>query len=401
MLTQCPHCLTLFRIGPEQLKVAAGKVRCSRCNQVFNALQRLEEHPAPFLQSERTDGEDFWQDDDGGLSDTDSGSSAWQAGSTADDDGQFTRADAYPEDEEPGTDDMDASELALDTGSDFILEQDDGLETEPEYFATDTESQMSALLDQDSASTLLAEEEADEAGAEIVDFVRSEDATSDEDETPPGYDFGDSILKDEALDLEEGKPDYDSVPSFRASVDEPPQSQLPVADESVFTFEAVTEPVKRKPGSRLWLLGSFILLLLLGGQIAWQFRESLIRYDAGRQTLAVLCKVAGCRVPIRRATDKIIIQGRNLSTHPDQPDVLFMQLSMVNSAAFEQPFPKVQLSLFNDKGKLIARRTFAPDEYLPQSEQGRTMMPVAQPILVEMQLVDPGKEVTGFTFDFL
>ena len=29
------------------------------------------------------------------------------------------------------------------------------------------------------------------------------------------------------------------------------------------------------------------------------------------------------------------------------------------------------------------------------------MMPESQPIQVEMQLRDPGKEVTGYTFEFL
>ncbi len=74
---------------------------------------------------------------------------------------------------------------------------------------------------------------------------------------------------------------------------------------------------------------------------------------------------------------------------------------MVNTAAFEQPFPKLQLTLYNDTGKLIARRTFIPTEYLPAGMAVQTLMPRAQPIMVEMELADPGKEVTGFTFDFL
>lgn len=41
MYAQCPECLTFFRVKPEQLKAAHGKVRCSQCKHVFNALETL------------------------------------------------------------------------------------------------------------------------------------------------------------------------------------------------------------------------------------------------------------------------------------------------------------------------------------------------------------------------
>ena len=41
MYAQCPECLTFFRVRPEHLKAAHGKVRCSQCKHVFNALETL------------------------------------------------------------------------------------------------------------------------------------------------------------------------------------------------------------------------------------------------------------------------------------------------------------------------------------------------------------------------
>lgn len=43
MLTRCPACTTTFRVTPEQLKARAGKVRCGKCQTVFNALDSLVE----------------------------------------------------------------------------------------------------------------------------------------------------------------------------------------------------------------------------------------------------------------------------------------------------------------------------------------------------------------------
>jgi predicted Zn finger-like uncharacterized protein len=415
MLTQCPHCLTLFRIGPEQLKAATGKVRCSRCNQVFNAIQHLEDIPSSFIQTEHDDTEDFLLEKDDFQTETDTDDLRW--------DEQPPEVVAWPSkqpvtastSEETDTDDADArvkqaedteganTVSGLDVGDEsiFVLEKDDGLDTEPDYFDIGTESQMSDLLDQDTTSILTHDEERENEAAEIINFMGEEDEM-EEDEIPPGHDFGDNIQKDEAPDLEEGKPNYESVPAFRTSVDAPTLPQPPAADESIFAFEPTSEPeIKRSPANPVWIVGSIVLLLMLGSQIIWQFRDQFIQYDVGRRVVTAFCGITGCTVPIRRNTDKIIIQSRNLSTHPDVPGVLFMQLVMLNTATFEQPFPKVQLSLFNDKGKLIARRIFTPDEYLPADERGRQMMPKAQQIHVEMQLIDPGKEVTGFTFEFL
>jgi predicted Zn finger-like uncharacterized protein len=44
MQTQCPHCDTHFRITEAQINLAEGFVRCSVCNEVFNALDVASQH---------------------------------------------------------------------------------------------------------------------------------------------------------------------------------------------------------------------------------------------------------------------------------------------------------------------------------------------------------------------
>ncbi|MFZ1391729.1 MAG: zinc-ribbon and DUF3426 domain-containing protein [Dokdonella sp.] len=43
MYTQCPECLTVFKLGSAELAAAHGSVRCSHCNAIFNALPTLSE----------------------------------------------------------------------------------------------------------------------------------------------------------------------------------------------------------------------------------------------------------------------------------------------------------------------------------------------------------------------
>ncbi|HYG32865.1 MAG TPA: DUF3426 domain-containing protein, partial [Methylophilaceae bacterium] len=41
MVTSCPQCLTAFRVTEHELDAKDGKVRCGKCQHVFNALSRL------------------------------------------------------------------------------------------------------------------------------------------------------------------------------------------------------------------------------------------------------------------------------------------------------------------------------------------------------------------------
>jgi predicted Zn finger-like uncharacterized protein len=416
MLTQCPHCLTLFRLGPEQLKAADGQVRCCRCHQVFNALESLQEAPTSFTNTSIQEAEnDLESPLDSELQTTPEPVEPDTPESWETDDWLLTQEETPQTHFDPILPSPELKEESQ-TDIDEILEKDDGLEPAPDYLDIGTESQMSELLDQDSSSLLLPDSEysvheavQDEdrtESAKVVAFTgpslpqpseELEAAATEETGPFETHDFEDSILKDEAIDEELGKPDYDSVPSLR---EDETTTEPQAGDDRALRFEAVESPRPRNRLQRSWLIGCLLLLIPLSGQLAWHFRDSLIYHNAGRQTLSLVCSVAGCQVPVRRNLEQIIISGRNLSTHPEKSDTLQLQLSLINTAPFEQPFPQLTLSLFNDNGSLIARRTFTTDQYLPQENNQTQLMPRAQSVLVQIDLVDPGNEVTGFSFDF-
>ena len=49
MQTQCPHCDTKFRVTEAQLQAADGIVRCGICNEVFKAIEVVEQHQSSIL----------------------------------------------------------------------------------------------------------------------------------------------------------------------------------------------------------------------------------------------------------------------------------------------------------------------------------------------------------------
>ncbi|MEW8560809.1 MAG: DUF3426 domain-containing protein [Candidatus Thiodiazotropha sp.] len=422
MFTQCQHCLTMFRITPEQLKAADGKVRCCQCNNVFNALLSLMEAPTPFTNNDTIQGESHpalqnetpvGTDSAPASEETSSDEFVVESGLVSDSEVEKS-LDALADDQQPiqrlseeSILETDEQNSEYDSQSQYLLEQDDGLETEPDYFAGGTESQMSELLDRDSASLLLEGRRDQNKLAEVISLEAVDKDLPDSDKTEAGSEASAQQGEQEPL-TEETSPEQEPLAEETAPEQEPTpaaevelQPQPPMDEVSRFTFEEEYETPQPNKYRRYWMLGALLLLLPLGGQIAWYSRDRLVNHEAGRDILQVLCAVAGCEVPIRRNTEQIIISERALAAHPEKEEVLSLKLEMVNAAAFQQPFPKLQLSLYNDIGKLIARRTFLPREYKSEPDRNQLMMPKLKAVQVELELLDPGSEVTGFKFDFL
>ncbi len=167
------------------------------------------------------------------------------------------------------------------------------------------------------------------------------------------------------------------------------------------TFVGGRTTARRRPQTWLWGLGSALLALLLIAQFTWWIRDKAIWYPEGRFVLERLCAITGCSVPPRRAPQRITILDRDIRSDPEHPGSLLMELTMSNTADHEQPYPLIELQLFDKAQKLVAERRFKPEVYLGDSRRAKGMMPIELPVHIEMRLVDPGEEVTGFRFDFL
>jgi predicted Zn finger-like uncharacterized protein len=391
MYTQCPHCQTLFRIRSEQLKIAAGRVRCCQCHQIFNALDSLQETPAdhgtkPSLPT-------------GNENETD-----WVPLSAAD----SLNQDSLNLEWEQQYDAANVKEGLEDSDLQAFQEQDDGLEPEPDYLASSTQSQMSPLLDSDSSPELRLEEaplDDSELNTPTEQQARPAAGATPAAVAAPHTEQGGESEDSEAL-FKPRPQDREQAPAVLSSYtrklkgtdSDPDTTTLATAQYSIDQmFEK--EPVNF--AAIAWGLGSLVLALTLFLQLAWHYRDQVIHKALGRQLLTQLCSVLDCTVPQRRDTQKILVEYRDLRIHPEIPDALQLRLQMVNQAGFAQPYPNLHLSLFNDEERLIADRIFLPSEYLPKTAVGQNLMGSSQALRVNLELKDPGKEVTGFKFEFL
>lgn len=147
-----------------------------------------------------------------------------------------------------------------------------------------------------------------------------------------------------------------------------------------------------------WSAGIALMVLLFIGQFSYFERADLARHAALRPWLEFVCGLAGCDIPLMRDRDSIRFVARHVADHPRAPDALLVTLTLVNDAAFPQPFPRLQLSFYDLDNQLIAQRVFEPGEYLPPGIDEPQGMKPGAPVTATLALADPGSEAVNFAF---
>ena len=263
MYTQCPECLTIFKLGAAELAAAHGSVRCSHCNALFNALPSLSEQ----LPAE-----------------------------------PIGRLDRHAEQLSP-------PQLGL------------------PVFRPHRGTQGTLFLDPD-------------------DRPRAHERTAS-----------------------------------------PPQ------------FTRTHKPVPSR-GNGIWIFGSFLLLVLLAGEIAWAERSLWINDSSLRPWIADACARIGCQVPLHKDDDLLQLASRDIRPHPSVPGALIISATLQNAGDFAQPFPVVAITLSDLDEQRIAMRRFQPREYISDARAlANGLAPSAKAALV-FEVADPGKNAVAFEFRF-
>ncbi len=149
--------------------------------------------------------------------------------------------------------------------------------------------------------------------------------------------------------------------------------------------------------------GLAIILLIATGmlQYAYYDRLKLVQYSELRPWLGLLCKYAKCDLPDPRDPNRIELSSKNIFTHPNTENALMVSATIVNQAEFEQDFPLLELRFENIRGQLIAGRQFKPHEYLSIPVEQIEKMQPGNPVSFNIEIIDPGKDVMSYEFDFL
>jgi len=365
-LTRCPHCETRFRVTKKQLAAANGKVRCGHCLCVFNAIEHAQPEESEPQQPEPPEPETPENDEDLVFDDNPEEDAA---------EGRY--AGRKPDSDE---DEFDEALLAM------------GRSETPDFYdapADDEEVLKGGKEDDDDswAESLLNEEE-----YEMPDPSPLENEGASLSQQPKT----DRMVRQRPEPSEkETEPTPGPTPESTAST-EPVWANL--------NSNPVAPPrVDRSPGRRRWIWGLTALLAagLLIYQLGWQHFERLTLYEPLRPWAASICNLAGCELPPLRAVDRIKSRELVVRSHPDQDNALLLEVTILNQAGFEQPYPAIALSFSNLNNDVVAQRVFQPEDYFGDPALAAQPLPAGQGRRIRLSLRDPGKDAINYRIDFL
>ncbi|WP_455201855.1 zinc-ribbon and DUF3426 domain-containing protein [Kaarinaea lacus] len=149
-----------------------------------------------------------------------------------------------------------------------------------------------------------------------------------------------------------------------------------------------------------WGLGSLMLMLVFLGQTIYFKHNELGQISQFRPWVEFFCKHASCELSLQIDIGQIELLGQDIRSHPKSKKALLVSATIINNAAFTQPYPGLQLNFSDMNGEKVAMRNFNPKDYLPSNMSVEKGMETNVPIQIELEIVDPGKNAVNFEFDF-
>lgn len=121
-----------------------------------------------------------------------------------------------------------------------------------------------------------------------------------------------------------------------------------------------------KPARWPYVLAAILFSLALLGQAAFRFRgEIAIAMPTIRPVLEGLSQLLDTHIPLPRHVDLVSIEASDLQSDAAHGNLLVLNATVRNRAAYPQAYPSLELSLTDTQDNPIARKVFPPEEYLP------------------------------------
>lgn len=155
------------------------------------------------------------------------------------------------------------------------------------------------------------------------------------------------------------------------------------------------QAVKKNRLGWLWTLAVLVLLLALAVQLIFYMRDRLAsNYPELRPHLAQMCEALDCVLSLPKDTRQVVILGSDLQT--EETGGLNLEITLANRAAHPMAWPVLELTLTDVEDQPLARRMFAPSEYLPSSSMEAAGIQARTEVPFKLQLQNKGLKAAGY-----
>ncbi|KAF0205206.1 MAG: family finger-like [Gallionellaceae bacterium] len=207
-----------------------------------------------------------------------------------------------------------------------------------------------------------------------------------------------TIVAEHTIDLSginEITTDETTAPAAAVAAEEPTLAQQ-IAFHDEAPAAEIGKPVaqqRRWP----WLIGSLLLLLALSAQALYFYRVEIAAQLPGlKPMLTSYCGLLKCTIPLPKKAELMSIESSDLEADPLQANVITLSALLHNRATYTQAFPSLELSLTDMQDKVVARRTFAPSEYLKTADDEKLGLAANRETSIKLRLDTTDLKPSGY-----
>lgn len=222
------------------------------------------------------------------------------------------------------------------------------------------------------------------------------------------------LIKEDQGKKETTNTDLSDVRNTRSQpIQEVTQTEKHIPTLTIQRERIILSHTKTKPRQRS-LLWSFLLIIAIGGlasQYLWFNRTTLYWVEHYQPLYHTLCQHIECKLPQRFDLEKLTNQQLTVSPHPEIEGAITVNLTLHNSADFEQPYPAFALHFSDLKGRPVANRLFQPNQYLASpsntaptqasTENADKLIPINQTTTISIELMSPGTRALSYRAELL
>ncbi len=178
----------------------------------------------------------------------------------------------------------------------------------------------------------------------------------------------------------------------------------PASPDAILLTPLPTSGRRGPPGWRglLWGLMAVLLGAALVLQLALFLRQELaLAWPESRPLLEAACQRLGCSLPPPQDPAGLRIEASSLETDPEDASRAVLSLTLANRSGRTLAWPHLVLTLTDVQDAPIARRPFAPAEYLPPGSRPEAGMAAGAEREIRLELEFKGLSPYGYKLDKL
>jgi len=180
-------------------------------------------------------------------------------------------------------------------------------------------------------------------------------------------------------------------------VDEEAPPETPEPDEPEFVKQGRRKQTLGRKMRIAMGFGSFTLLLAVAGQASFAFRDQIAaRVPETKPTLLTACTWLDCKIGLPTQIESISIESDALETLNNKKDTSELTMLLRNSSTTVQTWPHLELTLNDANNTMLARRVFAPHDYLSVAQDEKKGIAPNTEQIVKLYVQFSGVKPAGY-----